>query len=86
MLIFNTNEPYSIPEMQMGWGSTLMQNETTFLILDGTMILISVWTLTIFQPYFFFPFMGSKGKAAIADAEKSSSPETSQSGPVMGSA
>lgn len=71
--------------MQMGWGSTLMQNETTFLILDGTMILISVWTLTIFHPYFFFPFLGKKGKAAIAEAEKSSQPEGSQSGPVMGS-
>lgn len=70
----------------MGWGSTLMQNETTFLILDGTMILISVWTLTIFHPYFFFPFLGKKGKAAIVEAEKSSQPEGSQSGAVMGSA
>ncbi|KAK6716513.1 hypothetical protein SNK04_007461 [Fusarium graminearum] len=77
---------YRIPEMQMGWGSTLMQNETTFLILDGTMILISVWTLTIFHPYFFFPFLGKKGKAAIEEAEKSSQPEGSQSGPVMSSA
>jgi hypothetical protein len=25
----------SIPEMALGWGSTLMQNETLFLILDG---------------------------------------------------
>ncbi|KAM5368476.1 hypothetical protein ACJZ2D_009546 [Fusarium nematophilum] len=49
---------YRIPEMQMGWGSDLMQNETTFLILDGGMILISVWTLTLFHPYFFFPFLG----------------------------
>jgi hypothetical protein len=69
----------------MGWGSTLMQNETTFLILDGTMILIAVWTLTIFHPYFFFPFLGKKGKAAIEDAEKSQA-QGSQSGPVMGSA
>jgi len=26
----------SIPEMALGWGSTLMQNETLFLIFDGT--------------------------------------------------
>lgn len=74
----------SIPEMQMGWGSSLMQNETTFLILDGAMILIAVWTLTIFHPYFFFPFLGKKGKAA-EDAEKSHHVEGQGSGPVMGS-
>ncbi|KAF5000454.1 hypothetical protein FGRMN_1785 [Fusarium graminum] len=61
---------YRIPEMQMGWGSTLMQNETTFLILDGTMILISVWTLTIFHPYFFFPYLSNKTKKEL-DTEKS---------------
>ncbi|KAH7173351.1 RTA1 like protein-domain-containing protein [Fusarium flagelliforme] len=74
---------YRIPEMQMGWGSTLMQNETTFLILDGAMILIAVWTLTIFHPYFFFPFLGKKGKVA-ADAEKTQT--QANEGPVIGSA
>jgi hypothetical protein len=47
--------------MQMGWGSELMQNETTFLVLDGAMILIAVLTLTIFHPYFYFPFISKKG-------------------------
>jgi hypothetical protein len=65
----------------MGWGSTLMQNETTFLILDGAMILIAVWTLTIFHPYFFFPFLGKKGKVA-ADAEKTQT--QANEGPVVG--
>lgn len=37
-----------------------MQNETTFLILDGMMILISVITLTITHPAILFPYMGSK--------------------------
>ncbi|KAM0207353.1 hypothetical protein ACHAPQ_007588 [Fusarium lateritium] len=73
---------YRIPEMQMGWGSTLMQNETTFLILDGTMILISVWTLTIFHPYFFFPYLTKKGKNRT-DSEKSQVQEN-ESGPVVG--
>ena len=33
-----TNVVCSIPEMAMGWGSTLMQNETSFLILDGAYV------------------------------------------------
>lgn len=66
--------------MQMGWGSSLMQNETTFLILDGTMILISVWTLTIFHPYFWFPYLTKKGKNGT-DGEKSQIER--ESGPVM---
>ncbi|KAM0424479.1 hypothetical protein ACHAPT_010404 [Fusarium lateritium] len=53
---------YRIPEMQMGWGSDLMQNETTFLILDGAMILASVLILTIFHPRFYFPFLSKKTK------------------------
>ena len=47
-----------IPEMSMGWGSDLQRNETTFLILDGGMILTSVLMLTIFHPFLFFPYMG----------------------------
>jgi len=31
----NVSADDSIPEMAMGWGSTLMQNETLFLIFDG---------------------------------------------------
>lgn len=56
--------PRSIPEMQMGWASDLMQNETTFLILDGAMILLAVLTLTVFHPCFFFPFLGRKDVSA----------------------
>ncbi|KAF4453689.1 hypothetical protein F53441_3698 [Fusarium austroafricanum] len=73
---------YRIPEMQMGWGSTLMQNETTFLILDGAMILIAVWTLTIFHPYFFFPYMGKSHKKEMKDAEKSGAQQR-EAAPVM---
>jgi hypothetical protein len=29
--------------MAMGWGSTLMQNETSFLILDGAYVYRSCW-------------------------------------------
>ncbi|KZL70538.1 sphingoid long-chain base transporter rsb1, partial [Colletotrichum tofieldiae] len=48
---------YRIPEMAMGWGSDLQKNETTFLVLDGGMVLISVLMLTVFHPFLFFPYM-----------------------------
>ncbi|KAM0330813.1 hypothetical protein ACHAQA_003768 [Verticillium albo-atrum] len=60
---------YRIPEMQTGWASELMQNETTFLILDGAMVLLAVLTLTTFHPAFFFPFLG-KGKGRVPVEEE----------------
>ncbi|KAF4982361.1 hypothetical protein FZEAL_2013 [Fusarium zealandicum] len=76
---------YRIPEMQMGWGSDLMQNETTFLILDGAMILASVWTLTIFHPYFFFPFLGKNTDKDMPDNKPQEGAWTSEHemGPVL---
>lgn len=35
-----------IPEMASGWGSDIMQNEATFMVFDGAMILIAVLLLT----------------------------------------
>ena len=37
-----------------------MQDEVSFLVLDGAMILISVITLTAAHPAILFPFMGKK--------------------------
>ncbi|KAL2752399.1 hypothetical protein ACRALDRAFT_1072354 [Sodiomyces alcalophilus JCM 7366] len=51
---------YRIPEMANGWGSDLMKNETTFLVLDGAMILAAALLLTLVHPYFFFPYLGNK--------------------------
>jgi hypothetical protein len=34
-LALDNADSISIPEMALGWGSALMQNETLFLILDG---------------------------------------------------
>lgn len=57
--------------MQLGWGSELMQNETTFLILDGAMVLLAVTILTAFHPLFFFPFISKKDdKKPKAPAEE----------------
>lgn len=47
----------SIPEMALGWGSTLMQNEATFMVLDGAMLIIACSMLTVFHPGVFFPYM-----------------------------
>lgn len=52
----------SIPEMAMGWGSTLMQNEATFMSLDGAMLIIACGLLTILHPAIFFPYMGKTHK------------------------
>jgi len=52
----------SISEMAMGWGSTLMQDEATFMSLDGAMLIIACGLLTIFHPAFFFPYMGRPRK------------------------
>jgi hypothetical protein len=43
--ILFTDTLCSIPEMAMGWGSTLMQNETSFLVLDGAYVYWSSWAL-----------------------------------------
>jgi hypothetical protein len=44
--------------MAMGWGSSLMQNETLFLILDGAMIFLAVAILCAFYPARLFPRLG----------------------------
>ncbi|KIV95026.1 hypothetical protein PV10_02733 [Exophiala mesophila] len=48
---------YRIPEMASGWGSELMQDEVTFLTLDGMMIALAILCLTFVHPGVFFPFM-----------------------------
>ncbi|UPK93262.1 hypothetical protein LCI18_004197 [Fusarium solani-melongenae] len=77
---------YRIPEMEMGWGSDLMQNETTFMILDGAMILASVWLLTIFHPHFYFPFLSKKSKKEMPvdkPQEGVGTPELHEMGAVL---
>ncbi|KAF7557689.1 hypothetical protein G7Z17_g457 [Cylindrodendrum hubeiense] len=77
---------YRVPEQQMGWGNDLMQNEATFLTLDGAMMLISIWILTIFHPAFFFPFLSKKsGEDASADKplESGSDQETREIGTLF---
>lgn len=48
--------------MASGWGSKLMKDEVSFLICDGTMVLIAVILVSVFHPAVFFPQMTGKGK------------------------
>lgn len=43
--------------MAGGWGNHIMQDQTSFLILDPTLVLIGSALLTIFHPGIFFPQM-----------------------------
>jgi magnesium-transporting ATPase (P-type) len=52
---------YRCIEMASGWGSEIMQDEPSFLILDGAMVALAVIILTVFQPGFWFaPMMRKK--------------------------
>ncbi|KAH7397197.1 RTA-like protein [Pyrenochaeta sp. MPI-SDFR-AT-0127] len=63
---------YRIPELTGGWGGELMRNETEFIILEGVMIVISVFVLTIFHPGICFPALGNTtGKRSRASRAKS---------------
>lgn len=54
---------YRLPEMAGGWGNPLMQKEDEFLVLDGMMIAIAVFMLTVFHPGFFLPTLRKGVKA-----------------------
>ncbi|KAK7185936.1 hypothetical protein DPSP01_009913 [Paraphaeosphaeria sporulosa] len=57
---------YRIPELTGGWGSELMRNEPEFIALEGVMITLAVFTLTLFHPGFCFPVLGAKQAAKYA--------------------
>ncbi|KAK4185231.1 RTA1 like protein-domain-containing protein [Podospora australis] len=71
---------YRIAEMAGGWGNHIMQHESSFVVLEGFMILIASLLLACFAPGFFFPQMshderiknGGTGGAVVGggDAEK----------------
>jgi hypothetical protein len=63
---------HSIAEMAGGWGSKVMQDEPSFIVLDGCMVLIAVTLLSFIHPGIFFPQMATPRKPAKGDAEHSS--------------
>ncbi|EPE02403.1 rta1 like protein [Ophiostoma piceae UAMH 11346] len=58
---------YRVAEMAGGWGNNIMQDEPSFIVLEGFMILIAVLILAGFQPGFLFPQMavGRKQRKAL---------------------
>lgn len=57
---------YRVAEMAGGWGNKIMQDEPSFIVLEGFMILIAVGILAGFQPGFFFPQMANGRKQRLA--------------------
>ncbi|RAH65223.1 RTA1 domain-containing protein [Aspergillus aculeatinus CBS 121060] len=51
---------YRIPEMAGGWGNPMMQDETKFMILDGTMVAIGAILMTLAFPGVFLPAISSR--------------------------
>ncbi|KAJ9138086.1 Sphingoid long-chain base transporter RSB1 [Pleurostoma richardsiae] len=51
---------YRIAEMAGGWGNEIMQDEPSFVVLDGFMIWIAVMLLAFFSPGFLFPDMAER--------------------------
>ena len=50
--------------MSGGWGSEIMRDEISFLILDPTLVLVACSLLTIFHPGLFFPQMNNGRRRA----------------------
>lgn len=68
---------YRIPELTGGWGSELMRNEPEFIALEGVMIVIAVFFLTIFHPGYCFPALASTfGKQKKHQAKSVNDSET----------
>ncbi|KAI0482494.1 RTA1-domain-containing protein [Xylariaceae sp. FL0804] len=51
---------YRIAEMAGGWGNYIMQDEPSFIVLEGFCILVPVALLTAFPPGFLFPAMAQR--------------------------
>ena len=53
---------FRIGEMANGWGNSIMQDETDFIVLDGVMITLATISLTLVHPGHAFPEMQKHGK------------------------
>ncbi|KAI1767288.1 RTA1-domain-containing protein [Hypoxylon sp. FL1150] len=51
---------YRIAEMAGGWGNPIMQDEPSFVVLEGFCIVIPVILLTVFPPGLLFPAMAQR--------------------------
>ncbi|KAB5581257.1 RTA1 like protein-domain-containing protein [Coniochaeta sp. 2T2.1] len=61
---------YRIAEMSGGWGNHIMQDEPSFIVLEGFMVLIACLILASFPPGIFFPQMAGPRIAALQKHKK----------------
>ncbi|KAK4098292.1 RTA-like protein [Parathielavia hyrcaniae] len=54
---------YRIAEMAGGWGNHIMQDEPSFIVLEGFMVLIPCMLLAVFSPGRLFPQMAARMSA-----------------------
>ncbi|KAH8885537.1 RTA1-domain-containing protein [Thozetella sp. PMI_491] len=77
---------YRIAEMAGGWGNKIMQDEPSFIVLDGVMVLLASCLLAFFPPGLLFPPMAARMQEATKrrfNKKKSSDPgEESQEAEV----
>ncbi|KAI0890261.1 RTA1-domain-containing protein [Annulohypoxylon maeteangense] len=66
---------YRIAEMAGGWGNPIMQDEPSFVVLEGFCIVIPVILLTAFPPGFLFPDMAEREAQRFRRTAKSEKPE-----------
>ncbi|KAM7211905.1 sphingoid long-chain base transporter RSB1 [Rhypophila decipiens] len=72
---------YRIAEMAGGWGNHIMQDEPSFIVLEGFMILLASLILAFFPPGILFPQMAmtmSKSAAKKAAEKKSATEKASE--------
>lgn len=60
---------YRVAEMAGGWGNHIMQNEPSFIVLEGFAVSIAVNLLAWFPPGILFPQMSAR-RAAIKQEKK----------------
>ncbi|KAM7188169.1 sphingoid long-chain base transporter RSB1 [Naviculisporaceae sp. PSN 640] len=80
---------YRIAEMAGGWGNHIMQDEPSFIVLEGFMILLASLILAFFPPGILFPQMAmamSKSAAKKLAAAKKSDKLKGESGNLQTSA
>ncbi|KAK0636647.1 RTA1 like protein-domain-containing protein [Bombardia bombarda] len=56
---------YRIAEMAGGWGNKIMQDEPSFVVLEGFMVLVPCILLAAFPPGFLFPQMAARMSARV---------------------
>lgn len=66
---------FRIGEMANGWGNSIMQDETDFIVLDGVMITIATLCLTVCHPGLVFPEMQMHGKTSPVAEFTTAEPE-----------